>query len=124
MIITASDRVTALGALVAQLDAPPAALPAEAEHVEGIWMLEGQADQEGEAALVIDRYGLRIVPAYARKEDGGIREDVYARRVYLTGPAVADLRRHLRDLWQCPECGRWMRGPGVCAMCGREEQAS
>ena len=122
MIITASDRIAGVAALVAQLhlDAPA---PTEAEHVEGQWMLKGQTEGTGGAALVIDRYGLRIIPA-AEDKDGDIREDPYAHGVFLTGEAVMDLRRHLRDLWQCPNCGYWMRGPGVCAMlCDWEDDA-
>jgi len=92
----------------------------EATPVEGRWMLKGQTGNEGEAALIIDRYGLRIVPAHICEDDGEIREDTYVKCVYLTGEAVADLRRHLRDLWQCRACGYWMRGAGICALCQGE----
>ena len=113
MTITASDRVAGVAALVAQLhlDAPA---PTEATEVEGRWMLKGQPDKEG-AALVVNHYGLRIVTAY-EDEDGEIHEGLRGSAAYLTGPAVVDLRHHLRDLWQCPTCGHWMRGPGICAM--------
>ena len=114
MIITASDRIAAVAAVVAMTETA-AKTPTEAQEVEGRWMLKGQTEETGGAALVIDRYGLRVIPA-AEDEDGNIREDPYAHAAYLTGPAVVDLRKHLNDLWQCPECDHWMRGAGVCAM--------
>ena len=118
MIITASDRIAGVAALVAQLHlAAPA--PTEATEVEGRWMLKGQPDKEG-AALVVNRYGLRVVTAY-EDEDGEIHEGLRGSAAYLTGPAVVDLRKHLEGLWQCPTCGYWMRGAGVCAMlCGED----
>ena len=113
MIITASDRIAAVAAVVAMTEAA-AKVPTEAEHVEGRWVLQGQPANEG-AILIIDCYGLRI-RAGSVDEAGEIWEDPHAHAAYLTGPAVVDLRKHLEGLWQCPRCGHWMRGAGICAM--------
>ena len=118
MIITASDRIAAVAAVVATT-AAAAKAPTEAQEVEGKWVLKGQPEREA-AALIIDRYGLRIAPIVVY-EDGDFHEEMHVSAAYLTGPAVVDLRKHLEGLWQCPRCGHWMRGAGICAMlCGEE----
>lgn len=114
MIITASDRITALAAVVAATGATAQA-PTEATEVEGKWLLKGQPPEEP-AALIIDRYGLRVVWVLL-DEDGNIRENVRFSAAYLAGEAAIDLRHHLDGLWQCPECGYWMRGAGICCLC-------
>lgn len=122
MIIMASDRITALAAVVAAAGAGAGAGPAratEATHIKGKWMLKGQTEATGDVALSIDRY-VCIQAAYVGDESGEIRFSPYAHGVYLTSEAVQDLRHHLDGLWQCPKCDYWMRGAGICCLCSGE----